>query len=159
MTTAKEVLGLIAQLSPEEMRKLRQALRYIKVEEEVQPGDQPSDTLAILANVLKKAGLEFRDLGSLRRSQYFPAFRDKSEKLWEYLEMASSDKTKQMAILSFGIRLLVDNIRSMNYVPVSAHVVMQQIHRVPSVLDQAFPGYAEFGLLGKVVTMEEDNDP
>jgi hypothetical protein len=57
------------------------------------------------------------------------------------------------ALINLAVQLLHTNIVDMG-VAVSARTLMAQVHRIPSVLDKAFPGYAQAGMLHLVVRPE-----
>lgn len=137
-------IGLLRNLGPSEVDTTRTA-------ESKNDGDRQADlTLSAIAQAMRDAGVEYIAPHALRRGSNFPAFRDKMPALFQYLTLVGSEQVQQLALLRVGIQLLYDNLTAMN-IAVSGRTIMQHIHRIPAVINQAYPGYASGGLLKLVV--------
>jgi hypothetical protein len=59
----------------------------------------------------------------------------------------------QRAVLATGLDLLYRDLAGAQ-IPVNATILARNLPRVPAVMDKAFPGYAQFGMLAKSVRGE-----
>jgi hypothetical protein len=66
----------------------------------------------------------------------------------------SVPKVQQRALFRLGIVLLCNNLAEME-TPISGMSLMNHIHRIPSLINRAFPGYARLGLLSKIIRAKE----
>lgn len=107
--------------------------------------------LAVLLSNVPNAGFSVTQLRSLSS---YPSFKGKIAGLKEYLDKAGKDRRIQQALLGFGWRLLAQTIRAEG-LPVSGGLLMRHAHRIPSVLDYAFPGYVEAGILQMIIGLKE----
>ncbi len=108
------------------------------------------EALSCIVELTKSQGLEFRTAEALKRSTSYRSFCDKCVALQDYLSKACERKAMRYAILKIGLGLLIEDCRRMD-LAVSAVLLMRHIHRVPSLIDQAYPGYYVTGLLKYVV--------
>lgn len=90
---------------------------------------------------------------ALRRGPDAAGLRDKAPAVSAFLRGAAADKVARAALLDLGLELLYKNLAGRGY-PASARTLVRQIHRLPAVVDAAFPGYARAGLLGMVLAVE-----
>lgn len=99
-------------------------------------------------------GADFTSRTMLMRGSQFPAYRHKfrdGARLARYFMMAvEKSKIKRLAFMHLAVRCMYDNLTDMN-VPISSRAMMNHVHRIPSIINQAFPGYAESGLLQLVI--------
>lgn len=150
---------LIVHMSPEHQQKLIQsinALNQLKGNPITIGKDVPSNdwTLIDIAQILSSRGIEFTSPAILaRRCPSIASYRDKVQALDEFL--SSVPKVQQRALFRVGIMLLCNNLAEMN-VPVSGISIMNHIHRMPSLINRAFPGYARFGLLQMIIRKSEE---
>jgi len=114
--------------------------------------------LSVLCDFFEAQGLEKYNPSMLRRSHGYAAFKDKVEPLVVFFirGMGSTPLTRAglLAFFRLGITLLHRNMHEMN-VSVSIRTVMNHTHRIPSVIEQSFPGYARNGLLGLIIRRKE----
>lgn len=155
-----EINDLLPKLSLDELRLL---LGKVKVLIELTPIDNSpaaivDDETLVLSCICEQLGhvaAEYVSKEALRSHRGIAAFREKIPGLMRYLAATSESRTEQRAILRMGIELLYEQLTEMN-VPASARLVMAHIHRVPSVLNNAFPGYARAGLLHWIVNKKRE---
>lgn len=116
-----------------------------------QDNDDGAWMLTVLLVNVPNAGFS---VPQLRSSSSYPSFVGKIAGLKEYLAKAGKDRRVQQALLGFGWRLLAQQIRNEG-LPVSGGLLMRHAHRIPSVLDYAFPGYVEAGILHMIIGLKE----
>lgn len=68
---------------------------------------------------------------------------------WLY-NAAGKNQITMRGLVHLSVELLHDRLIEMG-IPVSATTIMNHMHRVPAVLNQSFPGYAQSGLLHLVI--------
>jgi hypothetical protein len=54
-----------------------------------------------------------------------------------------NNRTTAIALWRYVIKLLVDDLKGMGYVIISAKSVCLNLHRIPEVFEKAFPGYGK----------------
>ena len=107
--------------------------------------------LQAICDTMNKDRVETPTVGTLRRSQAYVAAKLKMQDLQTFFELLSPSKIIQDVALKIAVGLLYDNLLTWKGVAVSSHLLLKQIHRLPSVLNQAFPGHANSGLLAKII--------
>jgi len=134
----------IRQMSPQELEELK---RYIN---NWRPTGEPSESLSWVIEAFETECKRLL-LGFIQ-----PAVRDivrgHTPELESFFKVACPDSkvvTKRV-ILATGLDLLYKNLRDMG-VAVSPRVLANNLPRVSSVLDAAFPGYARHGMLSAIV--------
>jgi hypothetical protein len=106
--------------------------------------------LQTICDVLRKQGVETTSVSVLRKSSAYANSKGKFDDLAAVFEQVSPAKIVQDQILKEAINLLYFDLLQWK-VSVSSHTILQQIHRIPSVLNKHFPGYAQSGYLTKIV--------
>lgn len=153
MGDLKTILRDLPKLKPAERERVRVCLASLKsniVPLTAEPDDDCDQVLNAIVATLKKSGVEFVSVPRLRNSQGYRAFTEKVNEVMVYISKATTNKVQQRAILQLGVELLYRNLLELK-LPATAYLLMAQIHRLPAVLNRAFPGYAESGLLFWVV--------
>lgn len=102
--------------------------------------------LRAVCEVLADQGIEYTPAFMLARSQEMGAFANKVGHVHAYFERSQLSRNAQGLVFKIAVGLLYQNMVEIG-LPVSARNVMRQIHRVPAVLNRAFPGYAARGML------------
>lgn len=111
-------------------------------------GDRVLQAICI---VMKRNNAETPSVNVLRKSSAYVSSRDKLDDLATYFEGLSKAKLVQDQILKEAINLLYFDLINWQGIAISSHTILKQIHRLPSVLNRHFPGYASSGLLTKIV--------
>lgn len=101
----------------------------------------------------RKLGVECPSPNTLRKSAAYAHSKDKFDDLASFFEKVSQQRLVQDAVLVIGIEQLYNSMLSWGH-PISSHTVLNHIHRVPAALNKAFPGYAQVGLLTRLVKHE-----
>lgn len=119
------------------------------------------EVLTMIADECHRRGIDVRASSKrLATNKGFPAFKAKMHDHGEvggFLKKASErSRVRLRALTRVAVHELVDNMLGMG-VAVSATTLMSNIHRIPAVLDRAFPGYAAAGLLQLAVRKEDED--
>lgn len=110
---------------------------------------QDFDDMAILDCIQKTMSsgrIDFSSLYDLKHSIQYKTFSRKVPALMDYLTKITTLRMEKYAATMLGVSLLADNMKELSF-PVSSRLVMAQIHRIPAVINKAFPGYAQSGML------------
>ena len=152
MTDFDEVIKRLPGLTREQLRAVRDRTCFLY--DTTKSGNDTSDELLALecvSNVLKSKGLEFASPAILRKSAVYDTFRtDKVPAVSAYLERAKLTRNETRAIIQIGLCLLITDMQRMDLMA-SARTILSHFHRLPAVLNYAFPGYAEAGFLGQII--------
>lgn len=158
--TYRAVIATLGQLTPEERGRVAERLRAMASLVPAHAGGRPSAQApedevleAICAAAARMSG-ERVVPAALRRVGQFSALRAKTPALAAYAVAHAPDRARRRALLSLGFDLLYRDLAAMG-VAVSARALMSHAHRLPSVIDAAFPGYARAGLLRMVLEVRE----
>ena len=138
-------------LEKEIQQKLKPARQFLPDVTSSSESNEANDVLSLICDVLQSMGVEYPVLSVLQRNAGFKAFKEKLPGLFRYLQKSGLNKNEQRAVLRVGILLLYENLMQMG-LPISAARVMQHTHRIPSILENQFPGYASAGLLRMLVS-------
>lgn len=113
-------------------------------------GERPEqEVLAALLDLLRDRGSRLPE-GVIRRGPYWSAFRSAAPAIADYLrEYAPSVAGKRVLRCAAYRRLLSVLARWLDRlkVPVTPKTMIQNMPKVPALMEQQFPGYATSGLL------------
>lgn len=113
--------------------------------------DDTDMVLDAIHRVLESLGVELLYPGMLRKVKAFPKFRDeKVPAIMKFVRAGVKTRVQQIALLNIGVLLLYQNMGQMG-IAVSSRAILNHAHRIPSIINQAFPGYAANGMLGMLV--------
>ena len=156
MTKLVKILEDLPGLTDAERQQLLMSLKALcsfgpssQVTNEAGQDDHESFALSCIADSLASLGVEFTTAPMLRSSSN-AGFRAKVESVMVFVSKVCKTRSAQRALLLLGVELLYSDISRLG-LPASARMVMRHFHRIPSVLNRHFPGYAASGLLGFVV--------
>lgn len=146
----EDVLRQCAALPRADVERLRGALAALLGTSGDRSAASESDESWVLDAVAQE--LEKRGMPVMRnrRPRTMTALRAALSDLMKFLAQAHPRRAGQRMVLDLGIGLLYDNLIELG-VPPTASVMLAQIHRVPALIDRAFPGYAGAGLLRMLV--------
>lgn len=85
---------------------------------------------------------------------HYDAFKQKLPRVRAFISQVGS-KTAQRALFKLGLVLLERSMRAQGVAPTYVSL-MQQLHRVPGLINREFPGYAANGML-KLIIRKEDH--
>ncbi len=83
----------------------------------------------------------------MKASGTMATLREHLPALIQYID--AIDPLARTGFLDLAVQMLVDNIKQQN-IPVTPVVVIRQLHRIPAVVDEAFPGYYAAGMLSLI---------
>lgn len=157
----KNIINMTRYLTREELLRLSNEVKAMAqfskesavVNDRLQSNESNSSenfVLGVLYDVLKEMGIGIY-YRQLQQEGAKGETKEKIKAVQSFLDsMGKPTRAKQTVILKLSIRMLVENLRNRG-MPVTPAVVLRQMHLLPSVLDRHFPGYVQFGLLGKVI--------
>jgi hypothetical protein len=152
VTDYDEVIKRLPGLNREQLRAVQMRVGFLSTM--AKSGDDTSDELLALecvSSVLRSKGMEFAAPSVLRKNAAYDSFRtDKVPAVMAYLQKARFTRNETRAILHLGLGLLIADMQRMG-IMTSARAVMAHFHRLPAVLNHAFPGYAEGGALAMII--------
>lgn len=166
-----EILKVLPKLSVDELLTIRGRIAYLlplkgvslktlpAVSESPPAAPSNSDTDLVLEQIdayLRGKAIEFTTVQLLRASPQFRSFRDKVPGVMTFIRNATTERNEQRLLLDLAIDLLYRYLIKRG-LPVGGRILMQQIHRVPDVINAQFPGYAQAGMLPMIVRRENHN--
>jgi hypothetical protein len=84
-----------------------------------------------------------------------PEFVRKADKLDEFLRRQHPEARVRRALLHMGVEMLLDYLAGLpGALPTSWNYVANNIHMIPALFDQSFPGYAQARMLSVIITKE-----
>lgn len=152
--TLRKCMELSTDLSTAERKQLQTYLKSLLANSKgaSDKTEEPEEKyLADIVNrVMQEQGMGLLPIERLKAAS--TGYAQESAKLWAFAQRALPDgtRTEHLAVLRLGVKLLTHNIAAQG-IPVTHAVVMRQLHRLPAVVQAAFPGYAQLGVLGIVV--------
>lgn len=107
-----------------------------------------------ICDYMRSNQLDLAGVQQLTSGKHYDTYKEKLPSLHRYLKSAGN-KNVQRALLRLGIGLLHFDLVAIG-LAVSSRLLMAHIHRVPGVINRAFPGYAQAGLLSMIIRSELD---
>ena len=104
--------------------------------------------------VMIKLNVDSPSVSSLQKSAAYASSKSKFDDLEVFFKQISKSKLIQDHILKAAIELLYFDLVNWQGIAISSHTLLRQIHRVPATLNRHFPGYANSGMLTKLVKGE-----
>jgi len=149
----KTVLRLLPTLQPDELQAV--SGRLAALGQLSGASVHTAFVLEAIVDQLASLGVDKTTVPLLSKptDKEFVTFRSHVPSLMSFVRKTIRNRTGQRALLQLGVRLLYENLTKMD-IPVSGRTVRRHVHRLPSVLNQAFPNYSRSGILGMVVSRE-----
>jgi hypothetical protein len=147
----QDILKAFAELPLAERERFITQTKALQAIKPVTDDTTPDDTMVAgcIYDVLKDSGTELFGIAALKKHAGWRAFSSKVPHIMKFIRKAGSERQIHRATLRLGISLLYHELTRAGY-PATGFTMMAHIHRVPSMLERAFPGYAASGLLGKI---------
>ena len=160
MTDYDEIVKLLPRLSREQLHAVMARAGALSSMPGPQPGnsDDCDESLALecICAMMKSKGMEFATPVLLRKSPVFNSFKtEKVPAVMAYLGRAGFTRNETRAMMQIGLELLMADLGRMGLM-ISGRALMSHFHRIPSLLNHAFPGYAEAGLLIQVLCRKRE---
>lgn len=162
MANLHKIIRLLPQLDLTELAELEQRVKLLKATGHAVASaagtpleSDESLVLHCISELLQRLGLGYSTLALLQKSvteklQDGHSFRDKVPGLMLFLQRQHPRRTGQRALLAYGLELMYFDYLHGGGV-ISHKTLMANIHRIPLVLDNHFPGYARANLLHLIV--------
>ena len=160
MTRLEQILQDLPRLTAEQRSLIADRIKFLNsagtvltmptVTEQARDDDAADWALDVLLETMQRLGVECPFKPAIKKSSQYAAFRQKVPGIVAWMSRSVKKRNQRRALFAMGVGLLYENMVEME-VAVSARSVMQHIHRLPSVINQAFPDYARAGLLGFIV--------
>ena len=112
--------------------------------------DDETMVLRTICKLLSQSGMEFSHPWLLRRAFVFKSFQAKLPGVSKYIDQAKCTRAERLAVMTIGVQLLIRDMQEKN-LPVASRQLMAHVHRIPEVINKAFPLYAPNGLLRMIV--------
>lgn len=161
----KEIAGLVATLSLTDQAKLASAIKARLALGEtnqertgrVHRSEIPDDVLFVLASIaedMRKHGADFTTPDVLYATAGITAFRAKVPAILEFIGKHANTDVRRRALLKMGIELLRVDLEDNMQRACTSILMMAHAHRIPAMINRAFPGYARNGLLHLVFAVK-----
>lgn len=111
-----------------------------------------SDDIWILDAIVKymqDMGLDLSGADQMRGGAHYSKFKAKVPAIVAFVKPVGN-KTQQRAAVKIGVELLVQELMKIG-LAVTSRSLMNHAHRIPSMINRAFPGYVQAGLLSMIV--------
>ncbi len=92
----------------------------------------------------------------LRKMRAFLQMQGKTKRLFQFINQSNLSHSEMRLLLKIGVRLIISELHEKN-LSAGGMDLMMHIHRMPSVLNRAFPGYAASGALYMLVRRNREN--
>lgn len=146
MTNLETILALLPKLSATDLDEVRLRTVFLRKFTPVTGIDDSTLVLETLSSFLKRVGADFFTPEALKATNQFPSFKAKIPSIMRYLRGAKLEQVEQRYVLDLAFDLIYRYLSKWGY-PVGPRSLMAQVHRIPDVLNNQFPGYASTGLL------------
>jgi hypothetical protein len=153
------VLAFLTNATPDERAKVRAALDAL-----AQFGGSPVERklarqddvlLDIIVDYMTRKGCDLSLPTVLMAGKHYGTFKKKCVPVYEFVKPVGG-RNEQRALLRIGIAELYADLTRMN-LAVTSRLMMAHIHRLPAVLNRAFPGYAKIGALKLILVKRKHN--
>lgn len=148
------LLRLLPALTAQEKAQAATQLKALtQFDQAASPGSNIDEDLVLesVHEVLANRGVDFTPPSIMRRrSRGFTVFQKKLPAIMQFIRQATNSRQQERWLLCKGVEALYDHLVGLN-VPVSHATILRNIHSVPAVINRAYPGYVECGLLSWAV--------
>jgi hypothetical protein len=108
--------------------------------------------LMSIVDYMRANQIDLAGVPQLTGGKHYDTFKGKLPAIHNFLKPVGR-RNSQLALLRLGLGLLHHDLLDLN-LAVSSRLVMAHIHRLPGVINRAFPGYAQAGVLDKIIRSE-----
>lgn len=167
MTAFTEVIRLLPELSAQELSQVKTRVgSLVEVTKDTsETADEPDNgrlkshanlqVVEQICSAMNRHGLMTSVAIARRHVDANADVKRKINLAMTFIRKAIPDRRGQVIILNIGLDLLLENMRSLG-LAVTANTMLNHLHRLPAVIDQAFPGYAQLGLLKLIVKRKRE---
>lgn len=153
MSAFHAVVESLPHLTEDELRKVAARVGFLLTCKNESSSSDDSLILDCIASALQSRGIEFSSIAMLRKSSVYNSFRsEKVPAILAYFDNQNAKFTRNelRMIISMGVDLLIDALGAQG-LGISGRTLLSHSHRIPSVINAAFPGYAQSGILSMIV--------
>ncbi len=155
--TIEEIEHAILSLSPLNLDRLKAKINgLILLSSPSQGEDQGDDGLLFydaLSHAISEAnGKKHLPYPVFKKNRYFPMYKKKLPDVLKFLgeNLPTLKRIERMYLFGIVSNVLVTNLQDIK-IPVSIGAACRHLDRVPELMDNAFPGYIQAGLLRMLV--------
>lgn len=155
-STLAEIIAAVQKLSEADQDKVIasiQALRTFNKGPSVQIDKDTGDEgimLQAIADILVELGIEHTTAMRLTKATAYKTFHEQFLGLQPWLDKQGLSRNEKRLLMRIGVDMLYRDLSGMG-IPIGSRMIMTHIGRLSVVLNAAFPGYAELGVLKLVV--------
>lgn len=162
--TFDEIVGSLPSLNADELKDLKKRIgTFVSVGAGASvissPRDMSDEELCcqVILEIIALRGIGRISVSQLRATSGYNQFGKKVVLVMKFIREAIPGVRlhEQRVLLHLGVRMLCDNMNHL-HVPITYGQVLRWFHRIPALINRAFPGYAACGLLGLVIAQEID---
>lgn len=102
--------------------------------------------LVMVSEYMRRRGVDFMSPNVLMQDSGFGAFKRKVPSVMEFMHKLGGKHEQNMAI-TMALDLLYHDLTMNLNRAATSKLMMAHIHRLPAMLNRAFPGYAQSGML------------
>lgn len=157
MNSFQIVCNALAGMTSEQLQEVRQrctvllqggALKAQAIATPVSgPENEADRALILLCDFAQARGIEMSTFAMLKQSRGYAAFCKHAEAVHRYWRDVSTNKLELDKLTAFGIKALHKYTIEFGWT-VDTRTLMRNYYRIPSIIDQKFPGYRQAGMLG-----------
>jgi len=149
------ILTLVPKLTPAECAQVASAMKAAGVLGPVKAvaDEGTSDELWVLQSITKwmqDRAFDLSGIEQLKKTAGYKSFREKVPPVVSYIRRIGKDRNTQRAFLNIGIELLHEDLITIT-IAATSRTMMLHSHRIPAVLNRAFPGYLQAGLMHMIL--------
>lgn len=120
--------------------------------------DDATWLLETITKHMQTKGLDLTGFKQASNSPGIKAFEEKAPDVCKFIRRnAKGNKNHQRAMLRLGVELLQQNLVQLPGFSANTRAMMAHSHRIVGLINNAFPGYAENGLLHLVMKPTKKN--
>jgi hypothetical protein len=149
-STLQDIISQLPFLSAKELDKLHQRIKALKTASEpvvkAANGSLNADAVIdTICTVLCSRGINCAKFVIHKQGQ-----TEKIELLLKFIMKAVHNRVEQEALLTIAIDLLWQNM-AQQHIPTTGNTLLRNVHLIPAIMNQHFPGYARAGHLKVII--------
>lgn len=150
-------LSFIAKATPDELSKIREAVSVssqFAAAPSARAVSQQSDVLLdVISDYMTRKNVDLSAPFILAAGRHYSTFKQKSGPVYEYVKPVGT-RNEQRALLRIGVSLLYADLERMG-LAITSRLLMAHVHRIPAVINRAFPGYRKIGALKLILVKRQ----
>jgi hypothetical protein len=151
--TLRDILEALPHLSASDLGIIRSRIKAAIAVSGNEPEGEPTKSNDLIVEAMQAAWQKL-GLGPSKREKY-PQDRDGSKAAMEFSARATRTLAEQRSLLIIGFELMIRDHRKRR-IPINPTTLVSNAGSIPGLIDRAFPGYAQSGLLPFVLSDRAD---